>query len=57
MAEPVHDPSLAAAGEDFPDADDPLNVTSHWALLIAGSSGWGNYRHQADICHAYQARN
>ena len=22
-----------------------------WALLIAGSSGWGNYRHQADICH------
>lgn len=25
-----------------------------WALLIAGSSGFGNYRHQADICHAYQ---
>lgn len=22
-----------------------------WALLIAGSAGWGNYRHQADICH------
>jgi legumain len=25
-----------------------------WALLIAGSAGWGNYRHQADVCHAYQ---
>ena len=24
-----------------------------WALLIAGSRGWGNYRHQADVCHAY----
>ena len=27
---------------------------SHWAVLIAGSSGYGNYRHQADVCHAYQ---
>ena len=26
----------------------------HWAVLIAGSSGYGNYRHQADVCHAYQ---
>ncbi|KAK0420853.1 hypothetical protein QR680_014927 [Steinernema hermaphroditum] len=25
-----------------------------WALLIAGSNGWYNYRHQADVCHAYQ---
>ncbi|XP_027190454.1 vacuolar-processing enzyme gamma-isozyme-like [Cicer arietinum] len=25
-----------------------------WALLVAGSSGYENYRHQADICHAYQ---
>jgi len=25
-----------------------------WALLIAGSNTWGNYRHQADIYHAYQ---
>lgn len=23
-------------------------------MLIAGSNGYGNYRHQADICHAYQ---
>ena len=25
-----------------------------WALLVAGSKGYGNYRHQADVCHAYQ---
>ncbi|KAL5009028.1 hypothetical protein ScPMuIL_014609 [Solemya velum] len=25
-----------------------------WALLVAGSKTWSNYRHQADICHAYQ---
>ncbi|KFD70271.1 hypothetical protein M514_09230 [Trichuris suis] len=25
-----------------------------WALLVAGSNEWWNYRHQADICHAYQ---
>lgn len=23
----------------------------NWALLIAGSNGWGNYRHQADVAH------
>ncbi|RUS81743.1 hypothetical protein EGW08_010497, partial [Elysia chlorotica] len=25
----------------------------HWALLVAGSTSYQNYRHQADICHAY----
>jgi legumain len=25
-----------------------------WALLVAGSKGYHNYRHQANICHAYQ---
>ncbi|KAF4084735.1 hypothetical protein AMELA_G00109420 [Ameiurus melas] len=25
-----------------------------WVLLAAGSYGWENYRHQADVCHAYQ---
>lgn len=24
-----------------------------WALLVAGSNGYSNYRHQADVCHAY----
>lgn len=26
----------------------------HWALIVAGSNGYFNYRHQADACHAYQ---
>jgi legumain len=26
-----------------------------WAVLVAGSNGYYNYRHQADICHAYQS--
>lgn len=24
-----------------------------WAVIVAGSCGWDNYRHQADACHAY----
>ncbi|XP_026383880.1 vacuolar-processing enzyme-like isoform X1 [Papaver somniferum] len=27
---------------------------TRWAILIAGSKGYGNYRHQAAVCHAYQ---
>lgn len=30
---------------------DPKNI---WAVLLAGSSEWYNYRHQSDVCHAYQ---
>jgi len=26
----------------------------HWALLVAGSRGYWNYRHQSDIAHAWQ---
>jgi len=26
----------------------------HWAVLVAGSNGYYNYRHQADIAHAFQ---
>jgi legumain len=29
-------------------------IGKKWALLVAGSNGYDNYRHQADICHAYQ---
>ncbi|KAK2156796.1 hypothetical protein NP493_1940g00004 [Ridgeia piscesae] len=28
--------------------------SKHWALIVAGSKGYRNYRHQADACHAYQ---
>ena len=30
------------------------DVTNHWAVIVSGSTGFGNYRHQADTCHAYQ---
>ncbi|KAF5468077.1 hypothetical protein F2P56_012258 [Juglans regia] len=36
------------------DDDDDDTSGTRWAVLIAGSSGYWNYRHQADICHAYQ---
>jgi len=26
---------------------------AHWAVLVAGSNGWWNYRHQSDTCHAF----
>ncbi|XP_046633726.1 legumain-like [Daphnia pulicaria] len=35
----------------------PKNATAEpkqWAVLVAGSNGYYNYRHQADVCHAYQ---
>ncbi|KAL7595845.1 hypothetical protein Lser_V15G30522 [Lactuca serriola] len=28
--------------------------STKWAVLVAGSNGYSNYRHQADVCHAYQ---
>ena len=33
-----------------------VNATAsdHWAVIVAGSKGFSNYRHQADTCHAYQ---
>jgi len=30
------------------------NATDLWVVLVAGSNGYYNYRHQSDICHAYQ---
>ncbi|KAF8407132.1 hypothetical protein HHK36_006257 [Tetracentron sinense] len=34
--------------------NDGDSVGTRWAVLIAGSNGYWNYRHQADVCHAYQ---
>ena len=30
------------------------SLTNNWVVLVAGSNGWDNARHQADVCHAYQ---
>ncbi|KAK7395750.1 hypothetical protein VNO78_16317 [Psophocarpus tetragonolobus] len=46
---PIPDP-LEVFGHD--DKNDVIGTK--WAILVAGSYGYGNYRHQADICHAYQ---
>jgi len=39
--------SIFSSGYSFQDG-------SLWVFLVAGSNGWYNYRHQADVCHAYQ---
>uniref|UniRef100_A0A175YME9 Legumain prodomain domain-containing protein n=1 Tax=Daucus carota subsp. sativus TaxID=79200 RepID=A0A175YME9_DAUCS len=44
---------LASPAPSPRHSDDPTNGTN-WAVLVAGSSGYDNYRHQADVCHAYQ---
>lgn len=31
----------------------PHVAAEHWAVIVAGSRGYENYRHQADACHAY----
>ncbi|GFH20377.1 legumain, partial [Haematococcus lacustris] len=44
------DPDDDGAGDFYDDQGTKL----HYALIIAGSNSWYNYRHQADVCHAYQ---
>ena len=40
---------------DFYDRNSNVtDLKDHWAVLVAGSNGYFNYRHQADMCHAYQ---
>ncbi len=48
----------STAMQEFED-DDQSGITyqqlhEKWALLVAASSGWNNYRHQADILCIYQ---
>jgi legumain len=31
-----------------------LSYAADWAILLAGSNSYGNYRHQSDTCHSYQ---
>ncbi|KAL6633885.1 hypothetical protein ACP70R_026556 [Stipagrostis hirtigluma subsp. patula] len=45
--------SRRGGGEGVDEEEDDA-VGTRWAVLVAGSSGYGNYRHQADVCHAYQ---
>ncbi|XP_073222058.1 vacuolar-processing enzyme-like [Cicer arietinum] len=34
--------------------EDRVPLGTKWAFLVAGSNGFENYRHQANVCHAYQ---
>jgi len=43
--------TTAFSVSDLPDTPEDGEL---WVLLVAGSNGWFNYRHQADVCHAYQ---
>lgn len=31
-----------------------VTFSTQWAVLVAGSNTYSNYRHQADVFHAYQ---
>jgi len=45
---------LSALGLKITDIPPAPEDGDLWAVLVAGSNGWMNYRHQADVCHAYQ---
>nr|QVD38652.1 asparaginyl endopeptidase 2 [Viola betonicifolia] len=49
-------PSLESESFDGNRNSDDVDSSAgtKWAVLIAGSKGYYNYRHQADVCHAYQ---
>jgi len=47
--------ALAVAAVDaYPQHTERSIKYNSWAVLVAGSSGYSNYRHQSDVCHAYQ---
>merc|ERR1719219_424052 len=43
--------AAALAVQDLPEMTEE---GEQWVVLVAGSKTWRNYRHQADVCHAYQ---
>ncbi|KAJ0265528.1 Vacuolar-processing enzyme beta-isozyme [Hirschfeldia incana] len=48
------EPKILMPTEKAKSTEQEDTVGTRWAVLVAGSSGYGNYRHQADVCHAYQ---
>merc|ERR1712004_523310 len=40
--------------ENLPPEQDLPDGGKIWVVLVAGSNGYFNYRHQADVCHSYQ---
>ncbi|WZZ51517.1 hypothetical protein YC2023_051624 [Brassica napus] len=48
------EPKILMPTEEAKSTEQEDTIGARWAVLIAGSSGYGNYSHQADVCHAYQ---
>ncbi|KAJ0667662.1 putative legumain protein [Helianthus annuus] len=48
------DPLIRSPVDAEQEVDEQMTNGTKWAVLVAGSKGYGNYRHQADVCHAYQ---
>ncbi|KAM0058407.1 putative legumain protein [Helianthus debilis subsp. tardiflorus] len=48
------DPLIRSPVDAEEEVDEQMTNGTRWAVLVAGSKGYGNYRHQADVCHAYQ---
>ncbi|KAL8253702.1 hypothetical protein R6Q59_031923 [Mikania micrantha] len=46
------DPLIESVPVDLENEE--LGNGTTWALLVAGSKGFASYRHQANVCHAYQ---
>jgi len=46
--------ALIATVAALPNPLKPNPNGESYAVLVAGSNTWGNYRHQSDVCHAYQ---
>ncbi|GAB4854406.1 hypothetical protein Ancab_022992 [Ancistrocladus abbreviatus] len=44
--------SVGASFTQFTSID--AGQGTKWAVLVSGSTGYENYRHQANVCHAYQ---
>ncbi|KAI1294205.1 Legumain [Halotydeus destructor] len=49
---PFDHAAILDSAHDQSAEQQPFNGTI-WALLVAGSNEYYNYRHQADVCHAY----
>jgi len=47
--------AIVAAANPFAKLSEKDLKFKTWVVLAAGSSGYINYRHQADVCHAYHA--
>ncbi|KAJ7952081.1 vacuolar-processing enzyme-like [Quillaja saponaria] len=49
-----HQPSYLRGNGHGHGGSSTNSTGKRWAVLVAGSNDYGNYRHQADVCHAYQ---